>query len=224
MPNFQPYLQSPLVNFNLPGQTVPADASQKARANELPLLGYIVLRGDLADAAVAQAITKATGLAVPTACRFSSGEAGVLIWQSPDECLLVTARAAVPALLAACADAFAGLFAQAVDNSGGLTTLYLSGAEHVTLLRHLGVYDFEAIEAGDVASTVLGKAGALVCRVDNDGVYLVIRRSFADYLWLLITKAAIPYRFAVAKLPAAGKSPFLRLVDAGTPAKRSVAA
>lgn len=224
MPNFQPYLQSPLVNFNLPAQTVPAEASQKARANELPLLGYIVLRGDLSDAAVAQAITKATGLAVPAACRFSSGEAGVLIWQSPDECLLVTARSHVSALLAACAEAFAGLFAQAVDNSGGLTTVYLSGAEHVTLLRHLGVYDFEAIEAGDVASTVLGKAGALVCRVDGDGVFLVIRRSFADYLWLLITKAATPYRFAVAKLPAGGKNPFLRLVDAGSPAKRAVTA
>jgi sarcosine oxidase subunit gamma len=221
---YQPYLQSPLHNFNLAAESVAPDARQLVRANELPLLGYIVLRGELADPAVAQAIKQATGIAVPAATSFVSGEAGVLIWQSPDECLLVTARSSVPKLLESCAKSFAGLFAQAVDNSGGLTTVYLSGAEHITLLRHLGVYDFESITPGDAVSTVLGKAGAIVCRVEDDGVFMVFRRSFADYLWLLLRKAAMPYRFAVVKLPASGKHPFLRLVGAGATPKLAVMA
>ncbi|MDN0085330.1 sarcosine oxidase subunit gamma family protein [Crenobacter sp. SG2305] len=224
MPNFQPYLQSPLVNFNLPAEAVPADNSQQARANELPLLGYIVLRSELADPAIAAAIKQVSGVAVPAAGQFTNGEGGVLIWQSPDEALLVTQRGYVPKLLKAFDEAFSGLFAQAVDNSGGLTCVYLSGAEHVTVLRHMGVYDFESIETGDAVSTVLGRAGALIARADKDGVFLVIRRSFADYLWLLLRKAAVPYRFAVVKLPTSGKHPFLRLAGAGATPKLAVMA
>jgi sarcosine oxidase subunit gamma len=226
MPNFQPYLQSPLVNFNLPAETVAADNSQLARANELALLGYIVIRGELNDPAIAAAIKSASGVAVPTSGQFTSGEGGVLIWQSPDEALLVTKRSYVSKLLKAFDEAFNGLFAQAVDNSGGLTTVYLSGVEHVTVLRHMGVYYFESIASGQAVSTVLGKAGAIIARVDGEGVFMVWRRSFADYLWLLLRKVGIPYRFAVAKLPESSSSPFLRLVDkaAQSPSKAKVAA
>ena len=226
MPNFQPYLQSPLVNFDLPAEVVPADNSQLARANELALLGYIVIRGELNDAAIAAAIKHASGVAVPAAEQFTSGEGGVLIWQSPDEALLITKRSTVPKLLKAFEEAFTGLFAQAVDNSGGITCMYLSGIEHVTVLRHMGVYDFESIQSGQAISTVLGKAGTIIARVDGEGVFLIWRRSFADYLWLLLRKVSIPYRFAVAKLPESSSNPFLRLVDktAQAQAKAKVAA
>ncbi|MEQ6292608.1 sarcosine oxidase subunit gamma family protein, partial [Vogesella sp. GCM10023246] len=116
MPNFQPYLQSPLANFNLPAETVLVDNKQQVRTNELPLLGYIVIRGELADAAIAAAISQVTGAAVPAAGQFTSGDAGVLLWQSPDELLLITRRAELTQRLAAFDAAFAGLFAQAVDN------------------------------------------------------------------------------------------------------------
>ena len=226
MPNFQPYLQSPLVNFNLPAQTVLADNSQQVRANELPLLGYIAIRGELADGAIAAAICSVTGAAVPAAGQFSSGEGGVLVWVSPDELLLVTRRAELGTRLAAFEGAFTGLFAHAVDNSGGLTCVSLSGAEHVTVLRHMGVYDFESIAVGQAVSTVLGKAGGTVLRLEDDGVFLLIRRSFADYLWLLLSKVAKPYRFAVAQLPESGSHPLLRLLDRqqGKPARKAVAA
>ncbi|MEQ6290496.1 sarcosine oxidase subunit gamma, partial [Vogesella sp. GCM10023246] len=138
---------------------------------------------------------------------------GVLLWQSPDELLLITRRAELTQRLAAFDAAFAGLFAQAVDNSGGLTCLSLSGAEHVTVLRHMGVYDFESIAVGQVVNTVLGKAGGMVLRLENDGVFLVIRRSFADYLWLLLRKVATPYRFAVTQLPPLSKNALLQLLD-----------
>ncbi|SCK29611.1 sarcosine oxidase subunit gamma [Vogesella sp. LIG4] len=213
MPNFQPSLQSPLVNFNLAAETVLADNSQLARANELPLLGYIAIRGELADAAIAAAVSSVTGAAVPAAERFSSGEGGVLVWVSPDELLLVTRRAELGARLAAFDAAFAGLFAHAVDNSGGLTCVSLSGAEHVTVLRHMGVYDFESLAVGQAVSTVLGKAGGTVLRLEDDGVFLLIRRSFADYLWLLLRKVAAPYNFAVAQLPPPSKNALLGLLD-----------
>ncbi|WP_174874291.1 sarcosine oxidase subunit gamma [Vogesella oryzae] len=226
MPNFQPYLQSPLVNFNLPAETVPADSSQQVRANELPLLGYIAIRGELADAAIAAAVSSVTGASVPAAGQFSTGDAGVLVWVSPDELLLVTRRAELAQRLAAFEAAFAGLFAHAVDNSGGLTCLSLSGSEHVTVLRHMGVYDFESLAVGQAVSTVLGKAGGTVLRLEDDGVFLIIRRSFADYLWLLLRKVCTPYRFAVAKLAESGSHPLLRLLDKqhAAPARKAVTA
>lgn len=212
MPNFQPFAQSPLHQFNLDVEAVTPSSANGVWANELPLLGYIILRGEQADAAFAAAVLQAVSLKLPEPGKFVSGEAGALLWQSPDEFLLITAKQRVPTLLAAFEQAFVGVFAQAVDNSGGLTSLYVGGKEHVTLLRHLGVYDFETIAVGDAINTVLGKATATIWRVDNDSVQLIIRRSFADYQWRLLRKAAVPHRFAVSKLTPQQAHPALRLL------------
>jgi sarcosine oxidase subunit gamma len=213
MPNFQPFAQSPLHHFNLGAEAVTPSAANGVWANELPLLGYIVLRGEQTDAAFANAVQQAASLKLPEPGKFTSSEAGVLLWQSPDELLLVCVKSRVPTLLAAFEHAFTGVFAQAVDNSGGLTSVYLGGKEHVTLLRHVGVYDFETIAVGDAINTVLGKATATIWRVDNDSVQLIIRRSFADYQWRLLRKAATPYRFAVGKLTAQQGHSALRLLS-----------
>lgn len=219
MPNFQPFAQSPLHQFNLNAEAVAPSAANGVWANELPLLGYIVLRGEQSDPAFIAAVQQAAGLALPAAGKFTSGEAGALLWQSPDEFLLLVAKQRVPTLLAAFEQAFSGVFAQAVDNSGGLTSVYLGGKEHVTLLRHMGVYDFESIAVGDAVNTVLGKATATIWRVDNDSVQLIIRRSFADYQWRLLRKAATPYRFAVSKLTAQQGHAALRLLAPQSQAK-----
>lgn len=208
---FQPYARSPLHHLNLPARVASLPANSTAWANEVALLGYISLRGDLADPAVVDAIQAVLGVNPPVPGHFANSDKGLLLWLSPDECLLITSRALRDTVLAAFDSKLQPLHAQAVDQSGGLTLIYLSGKDHITVLRHLGVYDFESITPGQAIGTVFGKSQTQVIRVDEAGVFLTFRRSFADYLWKMLEQAGRPYHFAVGALPQSGSHALWRL-------------
>jgi sarcosine oxidase subunit gamma len=209
---FSPYAQSPLHAFGLGARARAQDASCGVWMNEVTLLGYVTLRGDAADPAFNAAIREVLGVAPPTApntlCSFAQG---VVLWQAPDEWLLVCVRTARTAYVAGLESALALLHAQVVDNSGGMTALYLGGASQVEVLRHVGVYDFETLTAGRVVSTICSKANLIAYRLDGDAIFVVFRRSFADYLWRLLEKAARPYGLGIGKLDSRSPHPLLRL-------------
>ena len=72
------------------------------------------------------------GIELPTVpCTFAPFPQGIAIWQTPDEWLLVCARPTRNAYLSELEAALKNVHAQVVDNSGGLTQVYLSGANHV---------------------------------------------------------------------------------------------
>jgi sarcosine oxidase subunit gamma len=125
--------------------------------------------------------------------------AGVVLWQSPDEWWLLCARSQRDALVASLEQALQGCFAQVADNSGGFTALRLTGAPHLKLLHHLSPYDFESLSVGQCVSTVMSKATCTVLRSDAQGVTLVFRRSFADYIWKLVERNARPYGLRVVE-------------------------
>lgn len=210
---FAPYAQSPLHGFGLGARARRQDDSCGVWMNELPVLGYVIVRGDARDPAFADAVSKVLGIALPTVPgTVAQFEQGVALWQAPDEWLLVCARNARQACIAALEAATRDLHAQVVDNSGGLTMVRLSGAQQVTLLRHVGVYDFESLSAGRAASTVAGKAPVTVVRLDDHGLFVIFRRSFADYLWRLLSKAARPYGLGIAEIEPRPSHPVLRLL------------
>lgn len=210
---FAPYAQSPLHGFGLEAKARRPDDSCGVWMNELGLLGYVIVRGDAQDAAFVKACQKALGIALPrepgTVVPFAHG---VALWQGPDEWLLVCARGALQSCIAGLEAALEGVHAQVVDNSGGLTMVYLSGAHQVTLLRHVGVYDFDALAPGRVASTVCAKATLTVFRHDRQGIFVIFRRSFADYVWRLLSKSARPYGLGIATIKPNAQHPVLRLV------------
>ena len=163
-------------------------------AAELPNLGYLVLRGRADDAAFMSGVAAVLGAPLPTKPRaVVRCAAGVVLWQSPDEWWLLCARAQRDRLVAALEQALQGCFAQVADNSGGFTALRISGAQHMRLLNHLSPYDFGALPVGACVSTVVSKASFTVLRSDAQGVSLVFRRSFADYVWKLVERNARPY-------------------------------
>lgn len=186
-------LRSPLVHLK------PAPRGDGGlQATELPNLGYIVLRGRADDADFMAGVAQVIGAPLPRQPRATLRcAAGVVLWQSPDEWWLVCARADRDRLVAGLEARLAGCFAQVVDNSGGYTALRIGGAPHLRLLAHLGPYDFESLPVGACVSTVVSKAGVTVLRSDDQGVTLVFRRSFADYLWQLIDRTARPYGLQV---------------------------
>jgi len=194
------FLQSPLHGFDLGSRVRPATVSDGVLAAELPHLGYVVLRGHSTDAVFMQRVAEVLGTPLskypahwqPAAC-------GAVLWQSPDEWMVVCRRSARDSLMTALSAATTGLHAQAVDVSGGLTTVRLAGREHVRLLRHLGPYDFEHLGIGRSVGTVMSKASVTVLRTDEAGVMMVFRRSFADYVWRLIEIGARPYGLAIVR-------------------------
>lgn len=210
---FAPYTQSPLHAFGLPAKARPQDDSCGVWMNEMPLLGYIIVRGDANDAAFNSAIQSVLGITLPAAPgSFVPFPQGVALWQTPDEWLLLCAGPARAAYLGELEEALSALHAQVVDNSGGLTTVYLSGANQVELLRHVSVYDFETLTSGRVVSTVCSRANIVAFRHDGHGIFVIFRRSFSDYLWRLLEKAARPYGLGIGALVFRASHPVLRLI------------
>lgn len=209
-------LRSPLAH--LTAQPGAGDASLLAA--ELPNLGYLVLRGRADDAAFMDGVAGVLGAALPVQPRaVVRCAAGVVLWQSPDEWWLLCARSQRDRLLAALESALAGCFAQVADNSGGFTTVRLVGAPHLRLLAHLSPYDFESLPVGQCVSTVISKASFTVVRSDAQGVSLVFRRSFADYVWKLIARTARPYGLRWAE-PGACPDSLLSPLLGSAPARR----
>jgi sarcosine oxidase subunit gamma len=188
-------LESPLHAFGLSARVQTPTGNDRIVLAELPHMGYLVLRGKPDDSDFMQAVAGVLGQALPTKpMTVLPTAAGVVLWVSPDEWLLVCKRSRRDALMGSLTSAVQGLFAQIVDNSGGLTSMRLAGPDHMQLLRQLGPYDYESLAVGRSASTVVSKTGLTVVRTDTSGVLLVFRRSFADYTWRLLERTAQSYR------------------------------
>lgn len=196
--NFKPVMRSPLDHFHLAERQQPVDDSRGVWAVEVPLLGYISLRGNAALPAFPAAVKNAIGVDLPTQpCALHEAEWGSILWLSPDEWLLICDRPQRQSLQHSLEAALAGIHSQVVDNSGGFTTVMLQGRNVDDVLHHCTVYDIDSLEAGRVVGTTFGKMSAFLLRED-DGFGLVFRRSFADYIWRLLERSAEPYGLGIA--------------------------
>ena len=206
--SFVPTLRSALAD-RLPALSSP-DAQAKAgvRVAEWPNVACIVLRGRGDDTTFLRAVQAACGVTLPTQpCTYSATANTVALWISPDEWWLLAPRVARDGLITALRQATAALHAQVADNSGSLAMLRLAGPQHTMLLRHLTTYDVNHLTIGRCISTQLPKATWTIVRSDDDGVMLLFRRSFADWIWRLIERSAKPYGLALCaphELPAPG--------------------
>lgn len=195
-----PIMQSPLHPFGLDAKAKPIDPSCGVWANEVPHLGYISLRGNSGEAAFVGAASKALGQALPTApCTLSEAAGVKVMWLSPDEWLIACLRDRLSGLLIDLDTALTGVRSQVTGNSGGYTQVLLQGAKAAEALSHCTVYDLRSLENGRVVGTTFGKSAIYLHR-HGQGYYLLFRRSFADYIWRYLVRAAEPYGFGVARL------------------------
>ena len=190
-------MRSPLHNYGLPARAKAADDSCGAWANEEPLLAYISLRGNANQPTFLAAVKSALGLDLPTKpCVSISNKTLSIFWVSPDEWLISCERSQLASLQASLKASLNGLHSQVVDNSGGFTTVILQGKNVSEVLQHCTVYDLQNLSENKVVGTTFGKMSLFLSR-HNSGYKLVFRRSFADYIWTFLTRAAAPYGFGV---------------------------
>jgi sarcosine oxidase, subunit gamma len=198
--NLQPAMQSPLHHFNLAKKTVLADDSKGVWANEIALLGYISLRGNAQNAVFTKAAKSVLGESLATLpCSLIGTPWGNIYWLSPDEWLIVCPREKRAELQHVLQAALVGVHSQVVDNSGGYTSVILQGKHADDVLQHCTVYDLHSLTENKVVGTTFGKSSVFLHR-HNDGYKLIFRRSFADYIWHYLERAATPYGFGISTL------------------------
>lgn len=190
-----PVLRSPLHGLGLADSMAPPQQHNRVWLSEFAHLACLVLRGAAGDAQFMQAAAGVLGAPLPSApMTLLPTAAALVLWLSPDEWLLVCRRSRRADLVCRLSAALGSAFAQIVDNSGGLGLLRIAGPDHLLLLRQLGPYDFDSLAALRCVATVMSKTAVVVARSDSAGVVLIVRRSYADYLWRLLWRTAQPYQ------------------------------
>lgn len=196
----EPVMQSPLHHLGLAAQSKPVDASRGAWANEVPLQGYVSLRGDSANSQFIEAASRALGAPLPTSpCTVSAAGKTTILWLSSDEWMVVCPREATASLTRGLEQELAAVRNQVADNSGGYTQILLTGRDAARVLSHCTVYNLDKLTEGRVVGTTFGRTFVYLRR-EGDGFNILARRSFADYTWKYLERAAAPYGFGIANV------------------------
>ena len=183
--------QSPLAACRPTAATVPSAQGAGVVVRERAFLGHLVLRGNAEDADFVKGVEQALGLPLPLKMgplSLDAGRGASLQWISPDEWLIIVPGGEEFAAEQRLRTALSGHFA-VMNVGGGQSVLELTGPAVPEALMKCTAYDVHPSQfpVGKGVSTTFAKATAIVRRVGEDRWELVIRRSFADYIyrWLL---------------------------------------
>ena len=190
--------ESPLHHVGLAEIAGQPNADAGVIFSEAGLLGHLTLRCEPSSPLIAVA-ESILGVALPLS-PLSSVEQGDLVvrWIAPDEWLITLPNDKVFDLETRFRAEMNGHHSL-VNGSGGMTVYKLRGQRVVDMLKKSTPVDLHDSEfpVGKVVSTVFAKAGAVIRRTGESEFELVVRRSFADYIWLWIQDASQEYGLAV---------------------------
>ena len=175
-----------------------------------PVTGLLMIRAGTAADAVSNALEAHCGLPLSTRLQSIEQDEYCIRWMSPDCWLLSCPVQQCHAIENALRDAVNGHMA-IVNVSGGYTCLELSGQHARDVLMKSTGYDThpDHLAPDKVVNTTFAKAQVTLRCVDVtegrqgdiDGRYeLIVRRSFSDYVWLWIQRAAAEYGLVIKQL------------------------
>ncbi len=166
---------------------------------EAALLGHLTLRGNPDNELFLKGVEEVLGVKLPTEpCSSEAAGQTCVYWLGPTEWLVIVEGGTEADVEARLRQTLHGHFA-VVDVSGGQTLINLSGEGVEGVLKKSSGYDFHPghFGPGRCVQTTFAKATALVSKKTDGSFDLVVRRSFADYLFSWIADAAAEYGFAV---------------------------
>jgi sarcosine oxidase subunit gamma len=189
------------VRFDLAERSRMARGGAGVVARERAFLGHVNVRGNAGDPLFTAGVERALGLAPPIAPNtVNEAQGNIVYWLGPDEWLLVSTGERRAVLERELRTALAGVRAAVTDVSGGQTVVVLRGSRVRELLAKGCPLDLHprVFDVGQCAQSHLAKAPILIRQLDRDPAFeVVVRRSFADYLWLWLDDAAAEYGFEV---------------------------
>ncbi len=161
---------------------------------EEALRTHLAIRGNAGSADFSRGVEAATGLALPDRLQCSQSGDWSLSWIAPDEWLLIGPGKEAYAMELSLRAQLDGHYA-VINLSGGQTLLRLAGPKARLVLMKSCPYDMHDrnFPVGKVVTTVLAKSQATVHRIGDEEWALVVRRSFADYVWRWLMDAGKEY-------------------------------
>ncbi len=170
-----------------------APDSTSISIREISERGMIDLRGSTGDKKFMTAAKTALGIDLPKAPRTSTtfGDVQVL-WLSTDQWLVLTGRARVTALLADLRKALGAIHSLAVDVSDMRAIIRLEGDGVRETLMKGSTLDLisDDYAPGTVRRMRFAEIAALLHVVEQNMIDIYVFRSYADYAWEFLVKAA----------------------------------
>ena len=169
---------------------------------EAAVTGLLVLRAGSASSALSKALQTQLTLSLPERLQSSETSTCCIRWMSPDEWLLSCPLEDCFAIEKALRSSVVGDDAQnpkghiaIVNVSGGYSVLKLMGTDASNVLKKSMAYDIDPVNfpVGKVVNTTLAKTQVTLRALPDTSYELVIRRSFADYVWLWLQRAGMEY-------------------------------
>ena len=162
---------------------------------ERELTGLLTLRAESSLPTLRQALRDVTGLELAERLQSTNSDTSCLRWMAPDEWLLSCPIEQAFDIETRLRDAVSGHLG-IVNVSAGYTMLDLCGADVLDVLKKSTAYDVHPrnLPLGKVVNTTFAKT-QVTLRCQSESHYeLIVRRSFAHYLWLWLQTAIAEYK------------------------------
>ena len=172
-------------------RTAPDNTSISMR--EISERGMIDLRGSMTDKKFMSAAKSALGVELPKVPRTSTAFGDVqVLWLSTDQWLVLTGRARVGALLSDLRKSFGSIHSLAVDVSDMRAIIRLDGEGVRETLMKGSTLDLisDDYSPGTVRRMRFAEIAALLHVVEQNVIDIYVFRSYADYAWEFLIKAA----------------------------------
>ena len=189
-----PVAQSPLAGITADPAAAPVAMSER------PYVKLVNLRGKPGDETFLQACERHLGVSLPLQPnRCSEDGAAGACWLGPDEWLVWTGADGWGTRLQSLQAALQGRHFALNEIGAGYTTIRLAGPQAADLIARGCSLDLHPARfaVGDCAQTHIAKALVLLIKVEDTPVFdVLVRRSFADYLWRWldhVNRRLLPY-------------------------------
>ena len=206
--------RSPLAQLGLGALATEARGSEQDIAlRSIPFQTAINLRGPAEDERFARAVEEIVGTSLPPACRALPGKGDLrLLWLGPDEWLAVAPPdqahliGVMESAFGVLERALSGEHVAVNDVSDNYTTIEVSGPRSIDLLSKGCPLDLHpsAFSNGSCAQSLVAKAEVILDRDDTPSELrfrLMVRPSFAEYLWAWLSDAGQEYGLSVLTSP-----------------------
>lgn len=194
---------NPTARSPLDGHTGPVGGPAEAGVvlGEIRFQGKINLRGHGDDKAFTDAVAKIVGIEPPeTPGTVATAGDRAVLWLGPDEWLAVMPAGDETGLADTLSMALAGMRASATDVTDNYTTVRIAGPKARWVLAKGWAVDLHpgSFGPGRVAQSNLALTNAILRQTDDaPGFEILVRPSFAKYLWDWLTDAALEVGYRV---------------------------
>lgn len=194
--------ESPLAySYASSGKPAPARHSRVVMA-ERAFLGHLILRGGAI--VIDEALREVLGLGLPgrpNALTVADDGSYSVQWLSPDEWLLIVPGGEEFAVEGKLRQALGESHFAIVSVGGGQTVIELSGEAARDVLMKSTAYDVHphAFPVGKGVTTCFAKTNVILRRPDETRWEIIVRRSFADYVYRWLLDAGEEYGIGVTR-------------------------